>query len=232
METKIGCVSHDCDKCKAMAAELEADERNLEHLIDKVHQLRGELEAAKADAEQWKESFMKASESEGKLDDELEAARANGAKWQSLCEANIVLNKGLIKYRDALQAKLSAIQSHKPVASIYVATDGSREFDDWRCDLPIGRTELYAAPVAQPAYDEAALIAKGWTLQDCKICGESATAYVSPKQPAEALTDKEISMWWASENGLEDCDMCRIEDFLKVVRAVEAKHGIKAKETT
>jgi hypothetical protein len=38
-------------------------------------------------------------------------------------------------------------------------------------------------PVAQPAYDEAALIAKGWRLQDCKVCGESASAYVSPPAP-------------------------------------------------
>jgi hypothetical protein len=73
---------------------------------------------------------------------EVEAAKANGAKWQSLCEANISLNEKLTK-------QLDAIAKHKPVASIYVATDGSREFDDWRCDLPIGRTELYAAPVAQ-----------------------------------------------------------------------------------
>jgi hypothetical protein len=41
------------------------------------------------------------------------------------------------------------LKAMQPVASIYVATDGSREFDDWRCDLPMGRTELYAAPVAQ-----------------------------------------------------------------------------------
>ena len=43
------------------------------------------------------------------------------------------------------------------------------------------------------------------------------------------LTAKEISMWWASENGLEDCEMSRIEDFLQVVRAVEQRHGIGGK---
>ena len=41
------------------------------------------------------------------------------------------------------------------------------------------------------------------------------------------LTDEEIRKWWASENGLEDCDMCKIDDFVKVVRAIEAAHGIK-----
>lgn len=39
----------------------------------------------------------------------------------------------------------------KPVASIYISPNGEREFDDWKHDLPIGRNELFAAPVAQPA---------------------------------------------------------------------------------
>lgn len=34
-----------------------------------------------------------------------------------------------------------------------------------------------------PDWDEAALVAKGWQLQDCKVCGESASAYVSPPAP-------------------------------------------------
>lgn len=49
--------------------------------------------------------------------------------------------------------------------------------------------------------------------------------------PAQAgavpLTVSQIREWWASENGLEDCEMCKITDFLRVVRAVEEKHGIK-----
>ena len=43
------------------------------------------------------------------------------------------------------------------------------------------------------------------------------------------MSDYEISKWWASENGLEDCDMCIHGDFAKVVRAVEAHHKIGAK---
>lgn len=43
----------------------------------------------------------------------------------------------------------------KPVASIYISPNGEREFDDWKHDLPIGRNELYAAPVAQPATEQA-----------------------------------------------------------------------------
>lgn len=41
------------------------------------------------------------------------------------------------------------------------------------------------------------------------------------------LTGAEIHKWWASENGLEDCYMAKFDDFVQVVRAIEAAHGIK-----
>ena len=41
------------------------------------------------------------------------------------------------------------------------------------------------------------------------------------------MTYAEIRKWWARDNGLEDCDLCVIDDFVTVVRAVEAIHGIK-----
>ncbi|EER60449.1 hypothetical protein AcdelDRAFT_1974 [Acidovorax delafieldii 2AN] len=52
-------------------------------------------------------------------------------------------------------------------------------------------------------------------------------------QPTQAqagavpLTVSQIRKWWESDNGMEDCDMCRLTDFLRVVRAVEERHGIK-----
>ena len=64
--------------------------------------------------------------------------------------------------------------------------------------------------------------------------GHTVTAlYTAPTPPTQAqagavpLTVSQIREWWASENGLEDCEMCKITDFLRVVRAVEEKHGIK-----
>ncbi len=36
------------------------------------------------------------------------------------------------------------------------------------------------------------------------------------------LTDEQIRKWWASENGLEDMDMAKLDDFTAVVRAVLA----------
>lgn len=34
----------------------------------------------------------------------------------------------------------------EPVASIYITPAGEREFDDWKCDLPVGRNILYTHP--------------------------------------------------------------------------------------
>jgi hypothetical protein len=54
--------------------------------------------------------------------------------------------------------------------------------------------------------------------------------YTTPPQRTwVGLTDEEIRKWWASENGLEDCDMCKIDDFILVARAIEAK--LKEKNT-
>lgn len=43
----------------------------------------------------------------------------------------------------------------------------------------------------------------------------------------EPMTDEDLRKWWASGNGLEDCDMCKLADFGTVVRAVEEMHRIK-----
>jgi hypothetical protein len=42
-----------------------------------------------------------------------------------------------------------AQQEQEPVASIYVTIGGEREFDDWRCPLPVGRNLLYTHPPRQ-----------------------------------------------------------------------------------
>ena len=50
-----------------------------------------------------------------------------------------------------------------------------------------------------------------------------------PQRTWVGLTTKEIREWWASENGLEDCGMAKLDDFEQVVRAIEAK--LKEKNT-
>lgn len=41
------------------------------------------------------------------------------------------------------------------------------------------------------------------------------------------LQEGEIFNWWRGENGFEDHDMCKLQDFSEVVRAVEKRHNIK-----
>lgn len=41
------------------------------------------------------------------------------------------------------------------------------------------------------------------------------------------LQEGEIFNWWRGENGFEDHDMCKLQDFSEVVLAVEKRHNIK-----
>jgi hypothetical protein len=59
---------------------------------------------------------------------------------------------------------------------------------------------------------------------------EAADVLAQPAQEQrQPLTLVQIRQWWASENGMEDCEMAKFDDFLRVVRAVEAAHNIGAK---
>lgn len=55
----------------------------------------------------------------------------------------------LLHENEELRAKLKELENQKPVASIYIDGTGEREFDDWKCDLPIGRSLLYLTPGAK-----------------------------------------------------------------------------------
>lgn len=47
-----------------------------------------------------------------------------------------------------------------------------------------------------------------------------------PTPVRKPLTDAQVRKWWERDNGLEDCNLCKLDDFMKAVRAVEAAHGI------
>ena len=59
---------------------------------------------------------------------------------------------------------------------------------------------------------------EGWTYKPL---------YDTTTPQRKPLTNAEIRKWWASENGFEDCNMAKLDDFEQVIRAVEGKHGIK-----
>lgn len=63
---------------------------------------------------------------------------------------------------------------------------------------------------------------------------EKGVVHVAIRDSAEvvhpgrlALSDEEIRAWWASENGMEDFELCKLADFSRMVRLVEHKLGIK-----
>jgi hypothetical protein len=52
------------------------------------------------------------------------------------------------------------------------------------------------------------------------------------EQPPAApvpLTLAKIRAMWGSENGLEDCNLCKFDDFVQVVRFIESASGITEK---
>lgn len=62
--------------------------------------------------------------------------------------------------------------------------------------------------------------------------GAKAWAGVDPQELRTGLaplTDDQVWFLWASENGIEDCDMCKLDDFKQVFRYVEKAHGITEK---
>ncbi len=63
-----------------------------------------------------------------------------------------VANDGMMQERMEILRETLEQPEQGPVASIYISQSGEREFDDWKCKLPIGRNLLYTTPpAAQPA---------------------------------------------------------------------------------
>ena len=99
-------------------------------------------------------------------------------------------------------------------------------------------TVLRRALAEQPAQQEPVGMVKdlftnaAWGKLD--VLGSTKVYLNVAPQPAQRkpLTTQEIREWWASENGLEDCEMSKLDDFEKVVRAIEAAHGITSGAAT
>jgi hypothetical protein len=77
-----------------------------------------------------------------------------------------------------------------------------------------------------PARDGSEPQPSGWV--QCPECLAGFPIKDGKRAEPQGLTDYEIHEWWSSENGLEDCEMCKSVDFFTVVRAVEAKLAARA----
>jgi len=114
-------------------------------------------------------------------------------------------------------------------------------FDQRSHDEVMGRPEHFVnraitaikEALAQPEQEPVAQCTESdsW---NCKYCRktESCKALQDPRNFAsppqrKPLTYGQIRDLWARDNGLEDCHLCKIDDFIAAVRFVEAAHGIK-----
>ena len=145
--------------------------------------------------------------------------------------------------RDDLLA-LAAAPVQEPVAW----SDAKQaEINDWFLSLPAGRQAVLledkwmlagaaflagksTPPAAQPAVQEG----RDWSLLEATQ--ESLREHMAEikrlkaAQPAPVpLTLAKIRTMWGSENGLEECDLCKFDDFVQVVRFIESASGITEK---
>lgn len=119
---------------------------------------------------------------------------------------------------------------------------------NWARDFSKYKTQHYVRPVFTAAQAQAmGRVPPGWKVtEDMHIAAVKvlhratgvdglpqrmvdamlAAAPQPAAQERQPLSDEQIRTWWASENGLEDCDMGKLVDFTAVVRAVEAKLGV------
>jgi hypothetical protein len=123
--------------------------------------------------------------------------------------------------RDALQAKLAAMEPVAYFGSAYVNENGVHVTTVLGPVAIPQDAKLYTAPKAQPDDSDINQVHEA----NAQVTYAPIVYNAAPKV-AQPLTDEQVRKWWASENGLEDCCMCKLDDFSQVVRAVESKHGI------
>ena len=82
-------------------------------------------------------------------------------------------------------------------------------------------TQPAQEPVAWYLSEDSNILGVEWSRQKPKYGRDWTPLYkTAPTQPA--LSDDEIRKYFDSENGLENCCMCHLDDFVKVYRAIEA----------
>ena len=152
-----------------------------------------------------------------------------------------------------LIAKLRAEPVQEPVASIYIAPNGEREFDDWKCELPVGRNKLYSAAPAHNLLSElekdaanllfALRDAWPYVHQQCTIeskkkriqalmrkHGDFADLH-PPAAQGQPLTDEEIDALAYKHLDVGDGPLNKhfVTGEIEFARAIEAAHGIGSK---
>ena len=120
---------------------------------------------------------------------------------------------------------LAAISTLKSLGYVYNESKTCKEGEQWIAPQPAQQEPVAWTLTEELEKRETTTRAHLW-FSDPVNCMWTPL-YTSPPAQRKPLTTKEIREWWASENGLEDCAMSKLDDFEQVVRAVEAKHNIK-----
>jgi hypothetical protein len=126
----------------------------------------------------------------------------------------------------------------EPVASIYVTIGGEREFDDWRCPLPVGRNLLYTHPPRRETEQEPVAWIQPDHLQKARqapfLCRVEPTKRMSdfvpiythpPRREWRSLSEKEIGdVFYAARNaklGAANDNSRHRLSVVEIARAVE-----------
>jgi hypothetical protein len=140
--------------------------------------------------------------------------------WRGVAAPQPVVNQQMTTVKESLTP-----QSAQPVAAWtdgkgYVTT--SQTIAEHHAANGEPMTPIAPPVAAQPMTDD--------EYERMTTRGASAWDGVDPQELRTGLaplTDDQIWFLWASENGLEDCNMCKYDDFKKVFRYVENACGIK-----
>lgn len=100
--------------------------------------------------------------------------------------------------------------------------DACEELNEMREERDKLAAELAQIRAQEPVGEVIGGLGRLYKLED-RTTLEGRRLYAHPVvQPGRELSDEEIRTWWARDNGLEDMDMCKIDDFTKTVRTIIA----------
>ena len=225
-------------RARAAAVRTSHDHIQIGHAIDSFGRLKKAIEATVAMAQVYRCKIK----SRKQIDREI--PREKQGWWADVAAGQ------LIRLREATQADLdrsvlNEAHSKNPVHYMCETHTGGSLVSKMALEYMNPEQNVFAAigdthpqpkqePVPKMTAHRAAYFMDRFKREE-KLLGPNEQAAVDfvtamlnthPQPKREPLTYKQIRDLWASENGLEDCDMCQIDDFIAAVRFVEAAHGI------
>ncbi len=150
---------------------------------------------------------------------------------QDLILANLTAPQPAQGELEKLRAPL--IQWHQNMAEVCRGSDGTAYLNH-HDTAALLQSAQPVAPLTVDDFEEwhkanftQSLARRGYTYSDAAVRNRWIGWQAAHGKAPAPLTDDAIWFLWASENGLEDCNMCKLDDFKKVFQYVENACGIK-----